>query len=64
VTPKHPPGPPMDLADMRRNGVRNLIAYCLTQRQAKLTSACRLVGPQGQLGTTLGFDRSVPAVTS
>jgi len=26
---KHPPGPPMDLANMRRRGVRNLIAYCL-----------------------------------
>jgi hypothetical protein len=26
---KHPPGPPMDLANMRRQGVRNLIAYCL-----------------------------------
>ena len=27
---KHPSGPPMDLANMRRQGVRNLIAYCLT----------------------------------
>ena len=27
--PKHPPGPPMTLGNMRRNGVRNLIAYCL-----------------------------------
>ena len=26
---KHPPGPPMDLANMRRQGVRSLIAYCL-----------------------------------
>jgi hypothetical protein len=26
---KHPPGPPMDLANMRRQDVRNLIAYCL-----------------------------------
>ena len=26
---KHGPGPPMDLANMRRQGVRNLIAYCL-----------------------------------
>jgi transposase len=26
---KHEPGPPMDLANMRRQGVRNLIAYCL-----------------------------------
>jgi hypothetical protein len=25
----HPPGPPMDLANMRRQGVRSLIAYCL-----------------------------------
>ena len=27
---KHEPGPPMDLANMRAQGVRNLIAYCLT----------------------------------
>ena len=26
---KHEPGPPMDLANMRRQGVRSLIAYCL-----------------------------------
>ena len=26
---KQEPGPPMDLANMRRNGVRSLIAYCL-----------------------------------
>ena len=26
---KHEPGPPMDLENMRRQGVRNLIAYCL-----------------------------------
>jgi hypothetical protein len=26
---KHPPGPPMDLANMRRQGVHHLIAYCL-----------------------------------
>jgi hypothetical protein len=27
--PKHPPGPPMDLTNMRRQGVYHLIAYCL-----------------------------------
>ena len=27
--PKHPPGPPMDLANMRRNGVRGLSVACL-----------------------------------
>ena len=27
--PKHEPGPPMDLANMRRQGVHHLIAYCL-----------------------------------
>ena len=27
--PKHPPGPPMDLANMRQQGVHHLIAYCL-----------------------------------
>jgi hypothetical protein len=26
---KHEPGSPMDLANMRRQGVRSLIAYCL-----------------------------------
>ena len=26
---KHEPGPPMDLANMRRQGVRTLMAYCL-----------------------------------
>ena len=26
--PKHPPGPPMDLANMRRQGVHHLIGYC------------------------------------
>ena len=26
---KHEPGPPMDLANMRRQGMHNLIAYCL-----------------------------------
>jgi hypothetical protein len=29
VSPKHPPGPPMDLANMRRQGVHHLVAYCL-----------------------------------
>ncbi len=28
---KHEPGPPMDLANMRRQGVRSLIAYCLNE---------------------------------
>src|ERR1700742_375078 len=27
--PRHPHGPPMDLANMREQGVRTLIAYCL-----------------------------------
>jgi hypothetical protein len=26
---KHPPGPPMTLANMRRQGVHHLIAFCL-----------------------------------
>jgi hypothetical protein len=29
TAPKNPPGPPMDLANMRRQGVHHLIAYCL-----------------------------------
>jgi hypothetical protein len=28
VTPKHPPGPPMTLGNMRERGVRHLIAFC------------------------------------
>ena len=32
---KHPPGPPMDLANMRRQGVHHLIAFCLND-------ACRI----------------------
>jgi hypothetical protein len=42
---KHPPGPPMDLANMRRQGVHHLIAYCLNGscRQLETTSVgCRL----------------------
>jgi hypothetical protein len=27
--PRHPPGPPMDLANMSEQGVHHLIAYCL-----------------------------------
>ena len=29
ATQRHEPGPPMDLANMRRQGVRDLVAYCL-----------------------------------
>ena len=29
MTPKHPPGPPMTLGNMREPGVQHLIAYCL-----------------------------------
>ena len=35
---KHPPGPPMKLANMREQGVRNLIGYCLND-------ACRHRSP-------------------
>ena len=31
VKPKHPPGPPMTLGNMRRQGVHHLIAYCLNE---------------------------------
>jgi hypothetical protein len=39
---KHPPGPPMDLANMREQGVRSLIAYCLSdeRRHTALVDAC------------------------
>ena len=29
MTPKHPPGPPMTLVNMRAQGVHHLIAFCL-----------------------------------
>ena len=29
ATQRHEPGPPMDLENMRRQGVGNLVAYCL-----------------------------------
>ena len=29
MTPKHPPGPPITLGNMREQGVHHLIAYCL-----------------------------------
>ena len=28
MKPNHPPGPPMNLANMRRQGVQHRIAYC------------------------------------
>ena len=28
MTPKHPPGPPMTLGNMRELGVQNLLAFC------------------------------------
>ncbi len=37
MTLKHPPGPPMDLANMRRQGVRSLAAYCLNDARALAT---------------------------
>jgi hypothetical protein len=36
MKPKHPPGPPMDLGNMRQLGVQNLVASCLND-------ACRHV---------------------
>jgi hypothetical protein len=30
MNPKHSPGPPMTLGNMRQQGVRNLVAYCLS----------------------------------
>ena len=29
IRPKHPPGPPMTLGNMRELGVQHLIAFCL-----------------------------------
>jgi hypothetical protein len=34
ANPKHPPGPPMDLDNMREQGVRHLIADCLNDSSA------------------------------
>jgi hypothetical protein len=43
---KHEPGPLMDLANMRRQGVRSLIACCLNDacRHSAL-STCRAIRP-------------------
>jgi hypothetical protein len=30
--PKHPPGPPMTLGNVREQGVHRLIAFCYTTR--------------------------------
>ena len=52
---RHEPGPPMDLANMRRQGVRRLIAFCLND-------ACRHQAlievwsyPASQTGISPGF---------
>jgi hypothetical protein len=37
MSPKHPPGPPMTLGNMRALGVKQLVAYCLRDE-------CRHVG--------------------
>jgi len=37
MNPKHPPGPPMRLANLYEQGVHHLIAYCLND-------ACRHTG--------------------
>jgi hypothetical protein len=34
--PKHPPGPPMTLGNMRHLGVQYLVAFCLNKEQAPL----------------------------
>ena len=33
MNPKHPPGPPMTLGNMRELGVRHMIGYSLVQRR-------------------------------
>jgi hypothetical protein len=38
VTPKHPPGPPMTLGNMREQGVQHLIGYCLNAKQGRALS--------------------------
>jgi hypothetical protein len=43
VTPKHPPGPPMTLGNMRELGVPHLIGYCL-KRCLPASGADRRVG--------------------
>jgi hypothetical protein len=35
VKPKQPPGPPMDLGNMRRLGVHHLIAFCQSYVSAR-----------------------------
>jgi hypothetical protein len=39
MTPKHPPGPPMTLGNMREQGVQNLIRYCLNSSARALRTS-------------------------
>ena len=49
---KHKPDPPMDLANMRRQGVHTLIAYCHND-------ACRLPRQKLRLGAAINYPASV-----
>jgi hypothetical protein len=58
---KHPPGLPMDLANMREQGVRNLIAYCLNEAAIIIAEQdyARLVGGIRPRGRPLGIRTGV-----
>ena len=49
MTPKHPPGSPMTLGNMRELGVQNLIAYCLNDacRHQAMIGCIELSGTDG-----------------
>ena len=59
MSPKHPPGPPMDLANMRRQGVHHLVAYCLNdscQRQALNLEPLVVAEIKVGLGAVIGHE--------
>jgi len=49
MKPKHPPGPPMTLGNMRQLGVQRLVAFCLND-------ACQ---HQGSNAPTRGHQRHI-----
>jgi hypothetical protein len=49
VTPKHPPGPPMKLGNMRELGVHHLIASCDRRLDEDLATRSWISHPGSQL---------------
>ena len=48
MTPKHPPGPPMTLANMYEQALADSASTC--DRTGKSSQGCLTVGKDGQLG--------------